>query len=95
VYAGHGVPAQVLDYDQLSRNNTVGIVYIDLNPLIADNGLQQVGGWFPIYDTLKYRAARERGVSRRAGHCSRLGTRGRRAVRDRGQGHPRRAERRR
>jgi len=45
---------KVLDYDQLSRNNTVGIVYIDLNPLIADNGLQQVGGWFPIYDTLKY-----------------------------------------
>jgi hypothetical protein len=48
------VGGQVLDFDQVTRNDSVGNVYIDLSPLLTDGGLDQIAGWFPIYDTLKY-----------------------------------------
>ena len=42
-----------MDFDQVSRDDAVGSVFIDLNPLTTDE-VDQIAGWFPIFDTLRY-----------------------------------------
>eukprot|EP01137_Pigoraptor_chileana_P015644 Opistho-2@5274 len=44
---------KVWDQDTISADDTIGKVYIDLNPLLMWGGAQLIAGWFPIYDTLK------------------------------------------
>jgi hypothetical protein len=41
-----------MDYDQITYNEAIGTVLIDLNPLLTMDSNSQVSGWFPIYDTL-------------------------------------------
>ena len=41
-----------MDYDQLTYNDSIGTVFIDLNPLLNLQSGAQISGWFPIYDTL-------------------------------------------
>jgi hypothetical protein len=49
---------KVIDHDQITADDTIGMICLDLNSLIA---LEQVSknqepimeGWFPIYDTMK------------------------------------------
>ena len=53
---------RVCDWDPISAGESIGLVYIDLNPLLStqaaredDDSHKQEGtidGWFPIYDTL-------------------------------------------
>jgi hypothetical protein len=43
---------KVMDYDQISYNDAIGSVFIDLNPLLTWDSGAQISGWFPIYDTL-------------------------------------------
>ncbi|KAJ3363981.1 hypothetical protein HDU91_002785 [Kappamyces sp. JEL0680] len=43
---------KVLDYDQITYNDSIGMVLIDLNPLLAWDSSGVISGWFPIYDTL-------------------------------------------
>ncbi|RUS91136.1 hypothetical protein EGW08_001049 [Elysia chlorotica] len=42
----------VLDYDTYSSHDTIGKVYIDLNPLLSRESPNTISGWFPIYDTM-------------------------------------------
>ncbi|KAF9203563.1 hypothetical protein BGZ49_006276 [Haplosporangium sp. Z 27] len=44
---------KVLDYDAITANDSVGSVFIDLNPLLPVNSPWQISGWFPIYDTIR------------------------------------------
>ncbi|KAG0293774.1 hypothetical protein BGZ98_002044 [Dissophora globulifera] len=44
---------KVLDYDAITANDSVGSVFIDLNPLLPINSPWQIAGWFPIYDTIR------------------------------------------
>jgi uncharacterized protein YbjQ (UPF0145 family) len=44
---------KILDYDAITANDAVGSLIIDLDPLLAWNSAGQIGGWFPIYDTLR------------------------------------------
>jgi len=44
---------KVFDYDQVTRNDSVGVVYVDLNPLITLQSVKEIAGWFPIYDSLR------------------------------------------
>lgn len=41
------------DYDVVSSNDIIGVVYIDLNCLLMENSAGQIAGWFPIYDNLR------------------------------------------
>jgi len=43
---------KVLDYDVYSAHDTIGKVIIGLSSLLLKNGTNELGGWFPIYDTL-------------------------------------------
>jgi hypothetical protein len=43
---------KIMDYDQITYNDSIGTVFIDLNPLLTWNSNAQISGWFPIYDTL-------------------------------------------
>jgi len=50
---------KVMDFDQISRNDPIGQISLDLNPLISVSTVgsvtnaPQIQGWFPIYDSLK------------------------------------------
>ncbi|BFZ04098.1 hypothetical protein BsWGS_07137 [Bradybaena similaris] len=44
---------RVLDYDTYSAHDTIGKVYIDLNPLLTHETPNIISGWFPIYDTMQ------------------------------------------
>lgn len=44
---------RVLDYDTYSAHDSIGKVYIDLNPLLIKNNPSVINGWFPIYDTMR------------------------------------------
>ncbi|CAG5134399.1 unnamed protein product, partial [Candidula unifasciata] len=44
---------RVLDYDTYSAHDTIGKVYIDLNPLLTRETPNIITGWFPIYDTMQ------------------------------------------
>ncbi|XP_052825084.1 C2 domain-containing protein 5-like [Octopus bimaculoides] len=44
---------RVLDYDTYSAHDSIGKVYIDLNPLLIKNNPSLINGWFPIYDTMR------------------------------------------
>lgn len=48
---------KVWDKDFYSADDAIGMVLIDLNPLLANendnNALTQIHGWFPIFDTLQ------------------------------------------
>jgi hypothetical protein len=44
---------KIMDYDQITYNDAIGTVFIDLNPLLTMDSNAQVSGWFPIYDTLQ------------------------------------------
>ncbi|CAG5115440.1 unnamed protein product, partial [Candidula unifasciata] len=44
---------RVLDYDTYSAHDTIGKVYIDLNPLLSRENSNIISGWFPIYDTMQ------------------------------------------
>ncbi|KAJ3415693.1 hypothetical protein HDV05_004371 [Chytridiales sp. JEL 0842] len=44
---------KVMDYDQITYNDAIGAVFIDLNPLLAWDSNSQISGWFPIFDTLR------------------------------------------
>ncbi|KAF8930415.1 hypothetical protein EDD21DRAFT_400873 [Dissophora ornata] len=44
---------KLLDYDAITANDSVGSVFIDLNPLLPVNSPWQIAGWFPIYDTIR------------------------------------------
>jgi hypothetical protein len=41
-----------MDYDTISAHDAIGKVYIDLTPLVLDDGPKAISGWYPIYDTL-------------------------------------------
>ncbi|CAF0888667.1 unnamed protein product [Brachionus calyciflorus] len=43
---------RVLDHDTYSSHDAIGKVYIDLKPLLSQNGPNLLNGFFPIYDTL-------------------------------------------
>ena len=45
---------RVLDHDTYSAHDTIGKVYIDLNPLLIStkDSPAVISGWFPIYDTM-------------------------------------------
>ncbi|KAI8908982.1 hypothetical protein EDD86DRAFT_206598 [Gorgonomyces haynaldii] len=43
---------KVMDYDQITSNDAIGYVFIDLNPLLTWDAPSQISGWFPIYDSL-------------------------------------------
>ncbi|XP_014661687.1 PREDICTED: C2 domain-containing protein 5-like [Priapulus caudatus] len=43
---------RVLDYDTYSANDSIGMVYIDLNPLLISAAVTEFSGWFPIFDTM-------------------------------------------
>ncbi|KAJ3333792.1 hypothetical protein HDU76_003606 [Blyttiomyces sp. JEL0837] len=44
---------KVMDYDQITYNDAIGGVFIDLNPLLAWDSNSQIAGWFPIFDSLR------------------------------------------
>ena len=44
---------RVWDYDVVSSNDIIGVVYIDLNCLLMEDSAGQIAGWFPIYDNLR------------------------------------------
>lgn len=43
---------RVLDYDTYSAHDTIGKVYIDLNSLLWKDGVSEISGWMPIFDTM-------------------------------------------
>ncbi|KAI8930309.1 hypothetical protein BC831DRAFT_502422 [Entophlyctis helioformis] len=43
---------KIMDYDQITYNDAIGTIFIDLNPLLTWDSPAQIAGWFPIYDTL-------------------------------------------
>ncbi|XP_033116484.1 C2 domain-containing protein 5-like [Anneissia japonica] len=43
---------RVMDYDTYSAHDVIGKLYIDLNPLLWNEGASNISGWFPIYDTM-------------------------------------------
>jgi hypothetical protein len=55
---------KVCDSDSLSYDESIGLVYIDLNPLLTQTASENndddsegiagshIDGWFPLYDTL-------------------------------------------
>jgi hypothetical protein len=43
----------VFDYDLVSSNDIIGVVYIDLNCLLMEDSPGQIAGWFPIYDNIR------------------------------------------
>ena len=45
-------PLRVLDHDTYSSHDSIGKVYIDLNPLLMREHGTMISGWFPIYDTM-------------------------------------------
>ncbi|KND04384.1 uncharacterized protein SPPG_00115 [Spizellomyces punctatus DAOM BR117] len=44
---------KVMDYDQITYNDSIGTVFIDLNPLLTWDSMAQISGWIPIFDTLR------------------------------------------
>lgn len=52
---------QVMDHDVYTSNDAIGLVYVDLSPLLMRTAEQEqdsgrdlvVQGWFPLYDTLQ------------------------------------------
>ncbi|KAJ3220092.1 hypothetical protein HDU67_006848 [Dinochytrium kinnereticum] len=44
---------KVMDYDQITYNDAIGTVFIDLNPLLTWESRAQMAGWFPIFDNLR------------------------------------------
>ena len=44
---------RVWDKDLYSSDDSIGVVYIDLNCLLLNNAPDRVAGWFPIFDTLE------------------------------------------
>ncbi|KAJ3105317.1 hypothetical protein HDU97_008214 [Phlyctochytrium planicorne] len=44
---------KVMDYDQITYNDAIGTVFIDLNPLLSWESRGQMSGWFPIFDNLR------------------------------------------
>ena len=40
---------KVMDYDQITYNDAIGIVFIDINPLLTWDSSSQITGWFPMY----------------------------------------------
>ncbi|KAI9208468.1 uncharacterized protein BJ171DRAFT_207984 [Polychytrium aggregatum] len=44
---------KVMDYDQITYNDAIGTVFIDLNPLLSWDSNSCISGWFPIFDTLR------------------------------------------
>ncbi|KAJ3037922.1 hypothetical protein HDV00_001200 [Rhizophlyctis rosea] len=42
-----------MDYDQISYNDSIGTVYVDLDPLLTWDSQAQISGWIPIFDTLR------------------------------------------
>eukprot|EP01113_Clastostelium_recurvatum_P019072 TRINITY_DN2249_c0_g1_i2.p1 TRINITY_DN2249_c0_g1~~TRINITY_DN2249_c0_g1_i2.p1 ORF type:complete len:1532 (+),score=404.05 TRINITY_DN2249_c0_g1_i2:123-4718(+) len=44
---------KVWDYDVVSSNDIIGVVYLDLNTLLNRDAIGHIAGWFPIYDTLR------------------------------------------
>jgi len=44
---------RIYDFDTLSSNDIVGIVLLDLNPLLLTDGPSSLSGWFPIHDSLR------------------------------------------
>ncbi|XP_071807193.1 C2 domain-containing protein 5-like isoform X1 [Asterias amurensis] len=43
---------RIMDYDTYSAHDAIGKVYIDLNPLLWKDGVSEISGWLPIYDTM-------------------------------------------
>ena len=43
---------KVLDYDTITSDNSVGVIFIDLNPLLSVDTVDIISGWFPVFDTL-------------------------------------------
>ncbi|XP_071502533.1 C2 domain-containing protein 5-like [Diadema antillarum] len=43
---------RVMDHDTYSAHDAIGKVYIDLNPLLWKDGVSDIAGWLPIYDTM-------------------------------------------
>ncbi|XP_006818877.1 C2 domain-containing protein 5-like, partial [Saccoglossus kowalevskii] len=43
---------RIMDYDTYSAHDSIGKLYIDLNPLLWKDGVTGISGWFPIYDTM-------------------------------------------
>ncbi|KAL5006835.1 hypothetical protein ScPMuIL_015641 [Solemya velum] len=43
---------RVLDYDTYSAHDSIGKIYLDLNPLLSKDNPIVIIGWFPIYDTM-------------------------------------------
>ncbi|XP_072046150.1 C2 domain-containing protein 5-like [Amphiura filiformis] len=43
---------RVMDYDTYSAHDAIGKVYIDLTPLLWKDGVTEISGWMPIYDTM-------------------------------------------
>ena len=39
---------KVMDYDQITYNDAIGSVVIDLNPLLTWDSPGQISGWFPM-----------------------------------------------
>ncbi|PJF17466.1 hypothetical protein PSACC_02716 [Paramicrosporidium saccamoebae] len=44
---------KVFDFDAITADDSVGMVTVDLNPLVSLEGPSQMAGWFPIYDTIR------------------------------------------
>jgi Ca2+-dependent lipid-binding protein len=44
---------KVFDFDAITTDDSVGMVTVDLNPLVSLEGPSQMAGWFPIYDTIR------------------------------------------
>ncbi|KAI9007389.1 hypothetical protein BC832DRAFT_610651 [Gaertneriomyces semiglobifer] len=44
---------KIMDYDQITYNDSIGTVFIDLNPLLTWDSTSQISGWIPIFDTLR------------------------------------------
>ncbi|KAI9103092.1 hypothetical protein DFS34DRAFT_351995 [Phlyctochytrium arcticum] len=44
---------KVMDYDQITYNDSIGTVMVDLNPLLTWDSMAQISGWIPIFDTLR------------------------------------------
>ena len=42
----------LMDQDTIGNDKMIGLVYVDLMPLVKPFGPSTINGWFPIYDTL-------------------------------------------
>ena len=40
---------KIWDYDQITYHDSIGTVFIDLNPLLTWDTQAQISGWFPMY----------------------------------------------